>query len=125
MTARRRPTEPDPDAPALFVVDQPAATAPRRRRPPGRHERDARRALDASPHLAGDQFAAARSALIASAWALDEAEARSNAYALAQLGRPHRELLADLGLLPIVDVGGGAEDDGFGDVGAPEVVDPA
>lgn len=115
----------DPSAPALFAVEDPhdgaPADAPRVHRP-GRHEKMARKALAAAPHLQADHLVAARSALLSMAAALDVAEARQNAYAVAQLARPHRELLSDLGLLPVVAREGGG-DDGFGDIGAAELAD--
>ena len=100
MNARRARTVPaDPDAAPLFAVA--SSSTPPAPAEPGRHERAVLAAArhPASP-LRDRRHAAARTTLRALARALDVAERKDDAYAVAQLVRPMRELLADCGMLP-------------------------
>jgi len=113
VSARRARTVPvDPDAAPLFAVASSSTpAAPAAPAAAGRHERAVLAAArhPASP-LRDRRHAAARTTLRALARALDVAERKDDAYAVAQLVRPMRELLADCGMLPDLADHGPADD---------------
>lgn len=120
MPSRRAAAAAAPGDPGLFALPAAAAPAPRR---PGRHERAILRTLrEPAGPLAQRRYAAARTTLRALAAAMDAAEAKGDPYAVSQLARPLRDLLADCSLLP--DPAGG-EDEGalLAALGAPTLGD--
>lgn len=106
---------------SLVDVDEPDdqdddSPRPGRRRT-GRHERALNKAARESGLDRQAVMAAAVSAARSVAWALDRAEAKGNAYAIAQLAKPYQELLDALGLMPNqVD---DDDSDAFGDLDGP------
>jgi hypothetical protein len=107
--SRRSATSPDDaDAPSLFVVEPPPKVS-RARRTTGRHERAVLKALR-SGQLDADAYPIVASTIRSLAHALDLAEDKGNAYAIAQTAPQLHAMLKDCGLLPPPPVKDGADD---------------